>query len=155
VSKQLIKLLKHDVVEQSRSQYTSDIFPIPKPDGIFRMALDERSINCIIENDNLVTPLFQDCIRDMKGCKYFSSLDLREFFLQLIVHVDSRDLLSFQVREGTYCFKRMTYGVKTAFAHAQRVMITLMRGISVLQVYIDDMVIYTKTFDKHVSQVYY
>jgi hypothetical protein len=86
----------------------------------------------------------------MNGCKYFPSLDRREFFLQLIVHVDSRDLLSFQVREGTYRFKRMPYGVKTASAHAQRVMITLMRGISGLRVYIDDMIVYTKTFDEHV-----
>ena len=70
--------------------------------------------------------------------------------MQLIVHVDSRDLFSFQVREGTYRFKRMPYGVKTASAHAQRVMITLMRGISGLRVYIDDMVMYTKTFDDHV-----
>ena len=150
VSRQLIKWLERDVVEQSRSQYTSNIFPTPKPDGTFRMAFDGRPINRIIENDNLVTPLFQDCIRDMKGCKYFSSLDLREFFLQLIVHVDSRNFLSFQVREGTYRFKRMPYGVKTASAHAQRVMITLMRGIPGLRVYIDDMVIYTKTFDEHV-----
>ena len=69
--------------------------------------------------------------------------------MQLIVHVDSRDLLYFRVREGTYRFKRMSYGVKTASAHAQRVMITSMRGISGLRVYIDDTVICTKTYDEY------
>jgi hypothetical protein len=67
VSRQLFKWLEHDVVEQLRSQYASNIFPTPKPDGTFRMAFDGRPINRIIENDNLVTPLFQDRIRDMKG----------------------------------------------------------------------------------------
>jgi hypothetical protein len=68
VSRQLIKWLEHDVVEQSRPQYTSYIFPTSRPDDTFRMAFDGRPINDIIENNNLVAPLFQDCIRDMKGC---------------------------------------------------------------------------------------
>ncbi len=51
VSIQLIKWLEHDVVEQSRSQYTSNIFPFPKPDDAFRMAFDGRPINRIIKND--------------------------------------------------------------------------------------------------------
>ncbi len=45
----------------------------------------------------------------------------------------------------------MPYGGEIESAHAQQVMINLMRGIKGLQVYIDDMVIYTKTFNEHVS----
>jgi hypothetical protein len=51
VSRQLIKWLEHDVVKQSRSQYTSNTFPTSKPDDTFRMAFDGRPINRIIENN--------------------------------------------------------------------------------------------------------
>jgi len=68
-------------------------------------------------------------------------LDLAEAYLQLQVAPESRKFLTINTHKGLYCFNRLCYGVASAPSIFQSVMENILRGISRVQVYLDDIII--------------
>ena len=82
-------------------------------------------------------------------------MDLASGFWQVELDPKDREKTTFITRFGTYEFNVMPFGLCNAPATFQRLMDTVLRDIlwQNVVVYIDDINIGTKTFDKHLLQL--
>ncbi|CAB4036426.1 Hypothetical predicted protein [Paramuricea clavata] len=55
-------------------------------------------------------PIFEDFIRESKGCKVFSNLDLNRGYHQFFLDEQSRRIMTFSTPWGNYRYKRLAFG---------------------------------------------
>ena len=70
-------LLDNDFIELSQSDWNSPCILVPKPDGTFRMCLDDRKVNIVTKTDSFPVPRMDDCIDNIgqsKICNKIRSL---------------------------------------------------------------------------------
>ena len=153
------ELLQHDIIEPSVSPYQSPVVAIPKRQspGEWRVAVDMRKLNKVCKPMSFPLPTLEtvfDCIAQGKP-KYFSTLDLRSGFYQIKLTEESKHKTAFVTHQGQYQFKRMPFGLKTAPIAYQMVMQHIFRNINwkYLIIYVDDLIIYSDTFNNHISHL--
>ena len=88
----------------------------------------------------------------LAGAKYFSTLDLMSGYWQVEMNKEDQEKTAFITRYGTYEFNVMPFGLCNAPATFQRLMDQVYRGIAhkYVVVYLDDMNVFSKTFDDHI-----
>ena len=145
------EMLPRGVIQPSKSPYRNPIFVIWKKDGTGRFILDARRINEYLIKDNFPLPYIRDLLDDMKGCRYFSHMDLLSGYWQIGLKEEDRPKTAFSTRRGLFEFKVMPFGVATAPAAFQRLIQSILHPVlgKGVCVYIDDIVIYTKTLEEH------
>ena len=68
---------------------------------------------------------------------------------------EDRDKTSFVTRRGQYRFKVLSFGLANAPALFQRLMDTVLKGLTweTCLVFLDDIIVYSETFDEHVQRL--
>ena len=96
-----------------------------------------------------------DTLEALSGSKWFSTLDLICGYWQVEIEEKDRHKTSFCNREGLFEFKVMPFRLCNAPAVFQRLMDLLLSGIQWERclVYIDDIVIMGKTFERHLQNL--
>ncbi len=84
-----------------------------------------------------------------------SSLDALSGFIQLSLHEDDMEKTAFRSHRGLFQFRRMPFGLRNGPSIFQRVMQNILAPYLWLfaLVYIDDIVIYSRTFKDHISHL--
>ena len=86
--------------------------------------------------------------------KFLTKLDLAKGFYQVPVHPESQDKTAFVTPWGMFCFLRMPFGLRNAPTTFQRLLDTVLAGLEVYGVpYIDDILIFSETWDDHLRHV--
>ena len=91
-------------------------------------------------------------LQRLDGAQVFSKIDMRDGYHQIPMKFDDKVKTSFTCRYGTFQFTVMPFGLSTAPATFQRMMNTIffeLLDLGVL-VYLDDVLIYSKTVDEHI-----
>ncbi|KAL0852151.1 hypothetical protein ABMA28_000388 [Loxostege sticticalis] len=120
------ELLKNDIIQESNSPYASPVLLVDKPSGEKRMCVDYRSLNKITVKEKYPMPIVEDLIDKLKGCKYYTSLDLKSGYYQINVHKDSIAKTAFITPDGHYEFRRMPFGLCNGPSVFQRLMNTVL-----------------------------
>ena len=96
-----------------------------------------------------------ECIDSMGEAQFFTTLDANSGYWQIPVAKEDRDKTTFTSHAGYYRFKRMPFGLCNAPATFQRTLDILLAGLrwKACLVYLDDVIIFSKTFDEHVEHV--
>ena len=141
------------IVEPSASPFASSILLVPKADGSIRFCIDYRALNAVTKKDGYVMPRVDDSLSALLGAQYFTSLDLTAAFNQIPMTEDSKDMTSFSTPDGTWRYNRMPFGLINGPAIFTRFIDTVLAGLkwSVCMVYMDDILVYSPTFEKHIS----
>jgi len=137
------------VNEPSCSPWASNVVVVTKHDKTPRITLDYRALNDVTYKDSYPLPVIADCLDAFNGASHFALLDLRSSFYQVPLAEKDRDKTAFITRRGQWRFRSLPMGLSNSPGTFQRLMDLVLRGmtwISVL-VYIDDIVVYGKTFD--------
>ncbi|XP_046740532.1 uncharacterized protein LOC124407965 [Diprion similis] len=100
LKKILDKLLENGTIRPSESPYASPIVLVKKSNREFRLCIDYRFLNKIIERDNYPLPLIEDQIDTLRDKKYYSLLDLKDGFHHIKVTEDSIKYTSFVIPLG-------------------------------------------------------
>ena len=149
------ELLGQDVIEPSKSPWASPVVLAEKADGTKRFCVDYRRLNAATIKDRYPIPRMEDCLDSLGDCKYFTTLDCNSGFWQIPIAEEDRYKSAFTCHAGKYQWKRMPFGLCNAPATYQRSIDILLSGFKWKSclVYLDDIIIYSRSFDDHLSHV--
>lgn len=160
VKKQIDKLLADGIIRPSRSAWTAPVWIVPKKSdasGVkkFRMVIDYRKINEKTVPDKYPMPEISYVLDQLKGQKYFSTLDLASGFHQIKMRDKDIEKTAFAINNGKYEFTRMPFGLKNAPAIFQRAIDDVLREHigKICYVYIDDVIVFGRTFEEHLRNL--
>ena len=155
IERQCKELVDLDVIEYSRSPWSAPVVPIRKPDGTLRLCVDYRQLNKVTKADRFPMPNMNDLVFGLHGNWFFTTIDLVKIYYQVPLHLDSRECTAFLISFNHYQCKRLSFGLKNAPAAFQRDMQVVLQDFDRKQVivYIDDVLILSKTFDEHLQLV--
>lgn len=151
---ELDQMLKDGIVEPSNSGWASPIVLVKKKDGSYRFCVDYRKLNAVTLPDGYPLPYISNVLDKLRNAHYLSSVDIKSAYWQVPVAVESRKFTAFTVpNRGLFQFRRMPFGLRNSPATWQR-LIDQVLGSDLepyVFVYLDDIVIVTPTFEKHLS----
>ena len=152
VTQQVKEWLKLGIIQTSRSRYNSPIFVVKKKDGSFRLVQDFRALNQQTYIDKYSMRDVTECIHEIGRAEstIFSTIDLTSGFWQMVLEPKSRPLTAFTVYGmGQFEFKTSPMGLLGCPASFQRLMETVTKDIPNVIVYIDDILVHSKTHEEH------
>ena len=151
---ELSYLKEKGFVEESLSPWAAPMFPIPKKDGSIRLVVDYRRLNQVTEADPYSMPRIEVLLELMGHACLFTTLDLRKGYYQVPVDPAHRTKTAFVTQFGKFQFTVMPFGLKNAPATFQRLMDTILHNATEFAVwYIDDICIFSCTWDDHLSHL--
>lgn len=156
---ELNRLLEEDILEPvdtttTSIEWASPIVIATKSNGSIRICGDFRvTINPHVQIDNYPLPHFEDITAKLSGGKYFTKIDLKDAYLQLKVHPDSRKYLVIITQRGYFAYKRLPFGVSFAPALFQRTMDQILSGIDGVACYLDDILITAPNLTLHMLRL--
>jgi len=148
------KMIDMGIIERSESPYSSPIVIVKKKDKTNRFCIDFRSLNKYTVFDAEPMPNSEDMFSKLAGHKFISRIDLSKGYWQLPLTESAKPLTAFQTPLGLYQFRMMPFGLVTASASFSRLMRKLLVDIENVDNFIDDIIIFTMTFDQHLEILY-
>jgi hypothetical protein len=154
VEEQVRKWLEQEVIEPSRSPWGAPVV-IAYRNGKARFCVDYRKLNAATISDEFPIPRQSDIMAALSGAQVLSTLDALSGFLQLEVHPDDVEKTAFRTHLGLFQFLRMPFGLRNGPAIFQRVMQEILSPFLWIfcLVYIDDIVVYSKTMREHLHHL--
>ena len=153
IGRQVKDLLERGLIELCTSPWCTNPVLAKKKDGTYRMAIDYRALNAVTVSDEYPIPSIDDIIDEMGQYRVFTTVDMRSGFWQLPLHAADRDKTAFATPGGLYRWKVMPFGLKNATGAFQRMMMQVLRGMKGVKVYVDDVIIGTKSEEGHLELV--
>jgi hypothetical protein len=152
---EVARMLRLGVIEPSQAEWASPVVLIPKSDGSIRFCIDYTRINALTAREVYPLPRMDECLDSLGEAEYFSTLDANTGFWQIEVCEKERDKATFSCHSGMYRFKRMPFGLVNAPATFQKAMDNILADLrweSVI-VYLDDVIIFSRSFEEHVRHL--
>ena len=148
------RLLAEGIVKSSESPWSSCPVIVLKKDGSIRFCIDYRQLNKITKEDAYPLPHMDSLLDNLGNAKYLSKIDLRQAYHQIPLEESSKEGTAFAIPgKGLFQFTRLPYGLTNAPASFQRAMDNIFGPEWQPQVfvYMDDIIIATDTFEKHLE----
>ena len=152
---QLTELTDQGFIRPSASPWGSPVIFVSKKDGSLRMCVDYRALNRLTVKNSYPLPRIDDILDQLFEAKYFTKIDLRSGFHQIRLDKESIPLTAFRTRYGHFEFLVLPFGLTNAPA----TFMTLMHEIfkenldDFIIIYLDDILIYSKTWEEHLKHV--
>ena len=143
-------MLEMGVVRPSTSPYASPIVMVKKKDGSNWVCVDFRKLNKITEVDPEPMTTAEDLFRRLSGNKYLSKIDLTKGYWQIPVAREDMHKTAFVTPDGQYEFTRMPFGMVNSGATLVRGLRKILEGLPRDGSYIDDIVIYSDSWEDHI-----
>merc|ERR1712051_232485 len=137
------------IVRRSKSPHSSPIHVVTKPGGGYRPCGDFRRLNCQTEDDKYPIPRIHDFTADLAGKTIFSKVDLVRGYHQVPVNPEDIPKTAVITPFGLFEFLRMPFGLKNAAQTFQRLMDTVLQDLDFLFVYLDDILVASRTPEEH------
>jgi hypothetical protein len=124
------------------------------------MVCDYRSVNKATISQRIPVPRIDECLEQLDGAQYFSSIDLQTGFHQQRLTDSDSDKTTITTRYGQFLWKVIPFGLKNSGAQFMKMMNDVLKEYidKICIVYIDDVLIFTKDQDvevhkKHVHMI--
>ncbi|GJY59040.1 putative reverse transcriptase domain-containing protein [Tanacetum coccineum] len=155
LSGQLKELQDKGFIRLSLSPWGAPILFVKKKDGYFRMCIHYRELNKLTVKNHYPLPRIDDLFDQLQGLHFFSKIDLRSGYHQLRVHEDDIPKTVFRTRYRHFEFSVMPFGLTNAPTIFMDLMNRVCRSYldKFMIVFIDDILIYSKTQEEHVEHL--
>lgn len=145
-------LLEKRIIRESDSPYSSRVVLTRKRNNTYRMCVNYKPLNKIVERNHFPMPVIEDQVAKLQGKRYFTSLDLKNGFYHVSLTEDSKKYTSFVTDSGQFEFNRLPFGYANSPAlfvkFITKVLDPYIRDGRVI-VFIDDMLIASNNLDEH------
>ncbi|XP_071905996.1 uncharacterized protein [Coffea arabica] len=152
---QLQDLLEKGFVKESDSPWGAPVLFVKKKDGSLRLCIDYRGLNEVTIKNKYPLPLIDSLFDQLQGSVVFSKLDLRQGYYQLKIKKEDIPKTAFSTRYGHFEFAVMPFGLTNAPAAFMDLMQRIFKKYldQFVVVFIDDILIYSKTQEEHVKHL--
>ena len=131
------------------SSWGAPVILVPKKDGSWRIVFDYRLLNNVTVKDRYPLPRIDDYLQNLRGAKFFSSLDAMDGFHQIRMDPADVDKTAVVTPFGSFVWKVMPMGAANAPAMFQRMMNRIFGHLLYLKVYMDDILVHSETKEQH------
>lgn len=147
--------LRKGFIRPSESPAGYPILFAPKKDGKLRLCVDYRQLNNITIKNRYALPLISELQERTNGAQIFSKIDLREGYHRIRMKEGEEWKTAFRTRYGHYEYQVMPFGLTNAPATMQALMNDILREFldDFAIVYLDDILIYSRTEKEHIQHV--
>jgi hypothetical protein len=159
VKEEVDRLLKAEFIQPCRyAEWVSNIVPVEKKGtGKIRICVDFRNLNRATPKDEYPMLVADMLINSASGNKVISFLDGNAGYNQIFMAREDVHKIAFQCPGfvGLFEWIVMTFGLKNAGATYQRAMNLIFHDLlgKVMEVYIDDVVIKSVIFERHLADL--
>jgi len=154
VEAEINKLLTAGIIVPSDEEWSSPIVPIHKKDGSIRLCVDYREVNAITPLRRFWLPSLKEILDQVGPYAVLSKLDLTAGFHQVRMEEASSKFTTFSCPLGKFRFVRMPFGLKNAPAIFQNIVEQVLKPVcNVSKNYIDDIVVFSYSWEDHVRDV--
>jgi transposase InsO family protein len=146
------EMLKTGKIRRSKSSASSPILFVPKPHNRgLRLCVDYRGLNRITVANRYPLPLMTELQDRIRGAQVFTKIDLKNGYHLVRIKEGDEWKTAFRTRYGLYEFMVMPFGLCNAPATFQDMINHIFRDLldQGLVAYIDDILIYATTREKH------
>ncbi|TYK17671.1 ty3-gypsy retrotransposon protein [Cucumis melo var. makuwa] len=143
--------LEAGFIRSSMSPFGAVVLFVKKKDGSMRLCIDYRELNKVTVKNRYPLPKIDDLFDQLHGATVFSKIDLRSGYHQLRIKDGDVPKTTFRSRYGHYEFIVMSFSLTNAPAVFMDLMNKVFREFldTFLIVFIDDILIYSKTEAEH------
>ena len=160
IESQVKELLKHGMIEQSMSPFASPVTLAYKKEGDKkvknRMCVDFRDLNKLVVPESQPFPLIDDLITRTQGSSWFTVLDINSAFWTIPIRQKDRYKTGFVTQNGHWQWVSMPFGYRNASAIFPRILTGIIRKRKLEKFcvnFIDDILIFSKSFEEHLSHI--
>ncbi|XP_056136247.1 uncharacterized protein K02A2.6-like [Lampris incognitus] len=144
VDEEIDRLIKEGIITPVKySDWAGPVVPILKPGGTVRLCGDYKlTVNTVSSLEQYPVPRVEDLFTALSGGKQFSQLDMSHAYQQILMDEESKKYLTVNTHRGLFTYNRLPFGGgASAPAIFQRTMESLLRGIPLVAVYLDDILV--------------
>ena len=136
----------------SKSLMDSLVVFVKKKDSMLQLVQDYQTLNAMTIKNKYPLPLISELINKLKGAKYFTKLDVWWGFNNIWVKEGDEWKAAFQTNRRLFKPLVMYFGLCNSPATFQPMMDNIFEGLiseGVVVVYLDNILIYMDTLEKH------
>ena len=155
LKRQVLKWLKHGVVEPAQSPWAFPLVPVKKksPSGEMkiRWCIDYRKLNAVTVPDAYSIGDPNHNLAQLSRSTVFSTIDASGAFHQISIEENKREMTAFSTPFGQFQFCQMPFGVINGPSTYARLISRVLEGIppSIALGYVDDVLVHARTLDEH------
>ena len=147
--------LEAGVIEPCNSRWNSPLVVVKKPGGGSRVCLDLRGVNEKTELESVPIRSIEEYLDLLGRAEVFSTLDMQSAFNQIPIKEQDKHITAFTVNSRKYCYAYMPFGGKNALFSYVKLMDMILADLpnDHVLVYVDDVLILSKTVDEHIDRL--
>ena len=151
VDQELDRLQKEGIISPvTNSSWAAAVVPVVKSNNKIRLCGDYKlTVNRAARLDTYPIPTLDDLFSRLAGGKIFSKLDMSQAYAQLCLDEDSKKFTVINTHRGLFQYNRLSFGISAAPGIFQRAMEELLKNISGIFLYLDDILISGTTESEH------
>jgi len=151
----LIEHLNKDFISFSSASYASLILFVEKKNNSLRFCVDYRKLNTLIKRNRYLLSLIDKTLACIQVSRYLTRLNIIIVFNKLCMHSSSEDLTIFIISFDFYKYHVMSFELINDSTFYQHYMNNVLFDYlhQFCQIYLDDIIIYSKTLKKHKQHV--
>ena len=146
--------LRKGHLRESESPAGYPVLFVPKGDE-FRVCVDYRGLNEITVKNSYPLPLIHELQDRLQGAQWFTAFDIPGAYNRIRMKEGEEWKTAFRTRFGLYEYLVMPFGLTNAPATFQAYINNVLRKYLdvFVVVYLDDILVYSKTYEEHVGHV--
>ncbi len=120
-------------------------------DGRVCWVSDLRELNKLVRQRQYCLPIIQDILRRRTGYKLFTKIDISIQYYTIELGEESKDYCIVSTPFGKFKYNRLPMGLKSSPDFAQEVMENIFRDVAEVDIYIDDIGIFSDSWEQHLT----
>ena len=153
ITQEIEYMLENNIIQPSRSNWSSPCVVVPKSDQNIRFCTDYRKVNTITKTDVYPIPRINDCVDRIGNCKYLTKIDLLKGYWCIPLTEKAKEVSAFVTSHGLYEYNVLPFGLKNTPATFQHMINNVIVDLPNTTVYLDDIVTGNNTWHEHLESV--